>query len=289
MSVANAAEVMREAVKKHSTWYLVQSALMILAGALALLFPSVPSTAVAFYVGWLLIISGVLQAIGLIDAHDVPHFWLQLLSVVLFMVVGLLILRLGNIVGSSILHPETGRPSLTLLLAVLFMVEGFSKVIFSLTIRPLPSWSWVFGSGIVGNFARILPLDEHSRSGAGTAWRAPWHPDLNPISLQSCVGGVAQSGLNSPLAVVSVGQAGPRPPTSHRPPLIWLADGEGSALLTIQRLCGVHLRGYRRGKVGPFPDLQGTARSRIADGPVGKTIPLAAHSLRGFRLSADCP
>ena len=150
MSVANAAEVMREAVKKHSTWYLVQSALMILAGALALLFPSVPSTAVVFYVGWLLIISGVLQAIGLIDAHDVPHFWLQLLSVVLFMVVGLLILRLCNIVGSSILRPETGRLSITLLLAVLFMVEGFSKVIFSLTIRPLPSWSWVFGSGIVG-------------------------------------------------------------------------------------------------------------------------------------------
>jgi len=115
MSVANAADVMREAVKKHSTWYLVQSALMILAGALALLFPSVPSTAVVFYVGWLLIISGVLQAIGLIDAHDVPHFWLQLLSVVLFMVVGLLILRLGNIVGSSILHPETGLLSLTLL------------------------------------------------------------------------------------------------------------------------------------------------------------------------------
>jgi len=66
--------VMREAVKKHSTWYLVQSAPMIVAGALALLFPSAPSTAVVFYVGWLLIISGVLQAIGLIDAHDVPHF-----------------------------------------------------------------------------------------------------------------------------------------------------------------------------------------------------------------------
>jgi uncharacterized membrane protein HdeD (DUF308 family) len=140
MSVVNAAEVMREAVKKHATWYLVQSALMILAGALALLFPSVSSRAVAFYVGWLLIISGVLQAISLIDAHDVPHFWLQLLSVVLFMVVGLLFLH----------NPGAGLLSLTLLLTVLLMVEGFSKVIFSLTIRPLPSWGWVFASGIIG-------------------------------------------------------------------------------------------------------------------------------------------
>jgi hypothetical protein len=36
------------------------------------------------------------------------------------------------------------------LLLVYFMVEGISKVIFGLTIRPLPNWGWVFGSGVVG-------------------------------------------------------------------------------------------------------------------------------------------
>ena len=30
------------------------------------------------------------------------------------------------------------------------MVEGISKVIFALTIRPYPNWGWVLGSGIVG-------------------------------------------------------------------------------------------------------------------------------------------
>jgi uncharacterized membrane protein HdeD (DUF308 family) len=33
---------------------------------------------------------------------------------------------------------------------VFFMVEGISKVIFALTIRPFPNWGWVLGSGIVG-------------------------------------------------------------------------------------------------------------------------------------------
>src|SRR5262245_30201328 len=140
MSVVSAAEVTREAVKKHSAWYLVQGALMVLAGALALLFPSMSSMAVGFYVGWLLIITAVLQAISLIDARDIPHFWLQLLSVALFMVVGLLFLT----------NPGAGLLSLTLPLMVLLLVEGFSKVIFSLTLRPLPSWSWVFASGIIG-------------------------------------------------------------------------------------------------------------------------------------------
>jgi uncharacterized membrane protein HdeD (DUF308 family) len=36
------------------------------------------------------------------------------------------------------------------LLLVYFMVEGISKVIFGLTIRPLSNWGWVFGSGVVG-------------------------------------------------------------------------------------------------------------------------------------------
>src|SRR6516165_10990418 len=144
MTVESAAEVlresMRETVKRHSSWYLVQSALMVLAGVLALIYPAISSEAVVFYLGWLLIISGVLQGISLIDVHHVPNFWIQLLSVVLFVVVGILFLR----------NPEAGLPSLTLLLIVFFMVEGFSKVIFALTIRPFPNWGWVLLSGIVG-------------------------------------------------------------------------------------------------------------------------------------------
>jgi uncharacterized membrane protein HdeD (DUF308 family) len=30
------------------------------------------------------------------------------------------------------------------------MVEGISKIIFSLTIRPFPNWGWVFASGVIG-------------------------------------------------------------------------------------------------------------------------------------------
>ena len=39
---------------------------------------------------------------------------------------------------------------MTILLIVYFMVEGFSKVILALTIRPFPGWGWVFASGVVG-------------------------------------------------------------------------------------------------------------------------------------------
>ena len=144
MSLEAAAQVMREAmretVKRHSLWYLIQGGLMILAGILALVFPAISSVAVVVFLGWVLIFSGILQAISLIGARHVPHFWLQLVSVVLFILVGSLFLR----------NPGEGLLTLTLLLIVFFMVEGISKVIFALTIRPFPNWGWVLGSGIVG-------------------------------------------------------------------------------------------------------------------------------------------
>jgi uncharacterized membrane protein HdeD (DUF308 family) len=133
-------EAMRETVKRHSLWYLIQSALMVLGGILALFYPILSSFAVVLFLGWVLIISGIVQGISLIGAQNVPHFWLQLVSVVLSVIVGALFLR----------HPGEGLLTLTLLLIVFFMVEGISKIIFALTIRPFPNWGWVLISGVIG-------------------------------------------------------------------------------------------------------------------------------------------
>ena len=133
-------EAMRETVRRHSLWYLVQGALMVLGGVLALFYPILSSVAVVLFLGWILILSGVVQGFSLIGAKDVPHFWLQLVSVVLSVIVGVLFIR----------HPGEGLLTLTLLLIVFFMVEGFSKLIFALTIRPFPNWGWVLASGVIG-------------------------------------------------------------------------------------------------------------------------------------------
>jgi uncharacterized membrane protein HdeD (DUF308 family) len=112
---------------------------MVVAGVLALVYPLIASVAVVYLLAWILIISGVLQGIGLIGARQVPHFWLQLISVVLAIVVGLLLLR----------QPEAGLVVFSVLLIVYFMVEGMAKVIFALSIKPFPNWGWVLGAGIV--------------------------------------------------------------------------------------------------------------------------------------------
>ncbi len=131
---------MRETVKRHSLWYLVQGGLMVLAGLLALIYPLFSAAAIGVFLGWLLIVAGAVQAISLIGAHQVPHFWVQLLSAALAVVVGLVFI--GN--------PGIGLATLSLLLIVYLMVEGIAKVVFSLTLRPFPNWGWVLASGILG-------------------------------------------------------------------------------------------------------------------------------------------
>jgi len=132
-------DAMRETVKRHSFWYLIQGALLVLAGIVALLYPIFSSEAIIVLLGWLLIISGLSQGISLMSGRHLPHFWPQLISVVLSIVVGFLFVS----------NPEVGLLTLSLLLIVFFMVEGLSKIIFALTIRPLPNWSWLLASGVL--------------------------------------------------------------------------------------------------------------------------------------------
>ena len=150
LSVTDAAEVfrqaLRDAVRRHALWYLVQGIVVLAAGVLAVLYPAISSFATVSLLGWLLIVSGLAQGIGLLGARQVPHFWLQLISVALGVLIGLLFLR----------DPTQSLLTLTLLLIVFFMIEGISKVIFALTIRPLPNWFWILASGLLGIVLSVL-------------------------------------------------------------------------------------------------------------------------------------
>src|SRR3954454_4619734 len=144
LSLDAAAEVFREAmrdtVKRYALWYLIQGILLIATGMLAIIYPVLSSAAVVALLGWLLIISGDVQGLSRIGARQVPHFWLQLISVILAVLIGCLFLR----------DPAQGLVTIALLLIVFFMIEGISKVVFALTIRPFPNWGWVLASGLVG-------------------------------------------------------------------------------------------------------------------------------------------
>lgn len=152
ISLSEASAAMRTAlqqtVKRNSWLFLIQAGLLVVAGIVAIVYPLLSSIALALFLGWMLIIVGILQAISLIGSTQVPHFWLQLVSAVLAMVVGFLFLN----------NPDAAVETLVLLMIVFFMVEGMSKIVFALSVRPLHHWGWVLASGILGVLISALLL-----------------------------------------------------------------------------------------------------------------------------------
>lgn len=143
ISVNEASAVLRAAVRdtirRRALLFLAQSAVMVAAGVLALVFPAFASAGVLALLGWLLIVSGVVQVISLWGATQVPYFWLQLVTLSLEIVVGYLLVT----------RPEAGLVAVTLLMLVLFLISGIARVVFALMIRPMQDWLWVLASGLV--------------------------------------------------------------------------------------------------------------------------------------------
>ena len=143
MSSGDATSLQRalaQAVHDHWVLFLVEGIVLVILGLLAIVVPQIASLAVTLLVGWLFLISGGVGLVTTFMARAAPGFWWALLSAVLGIAAGLVLL----------VWPIGGVVTLTLLLIVFFMVEGISKVIFALTIRPLPNWGWVLASGVVG-------------------------------------------------------------------------------------------------------------------------------------------
>ncbi len=141
-------EAVRQSVRKHATFHLVEAALLVLTGIFAALFPVVSSAAAVVTFGWLMVLTGLIQCLGLISTRHAPNFWLQFTSAVLAVLLGILLLRnLGE-----------GLLLLSLLMVIFLMIEGISKVVFAMTIRPLPTWAWTLASGLLSIVLSLVLL-----------------------------------------------------------------------------------------------------------------------------------
>lgn len=139
-ALAATRKAMQDAVARHRVLFLIQAIFMVVGGAAAIVYPLVTTFALSLFLGWILIASGIVQAIGLFAAGRAPNFWLSLISAALAIVVGVILVR----------NPALAVGTLALLLVVYFMVEGVAKIAFSLTVRPLRNWGLVLLSGVLG-------------------------------------------------------------------------------------------------------------------------------------------
>lgn len=139
-AIAATRQAMLDAVAKHRFLFLIQAVFMIVAGGAAVIYPLVTTFALSLFLGWILIASGIVQAVSLFAATRAPGFWLSLISAALSIIVGVILVR----------NPALAIGTLALLLIVYFVVEGVAKIAFSLSVRPLRNWGLVLLSGVLG-------------------------------------------------------------------------------------------------------------------------------------------
>ena len=129
------------AVREHSTFFIVEGVILVLLGALAIFLPLFATITITIIVGWIFLASGIIGLITTFGMRGVPGFWWSLVSALIAIGAGVVLL----------MQPITGALSLTLILIIFFVVEGIAGIMYALEHRRELSgrWEWVLVSGII--------------------------------------------------------------------------------------------------------------------------------------------
>jgi uncharacterized membrane protein HdeD (DUF308 family) len=126
-------------LRDHWMLFLIEGIVLVVLGFAAIALPVIATLAVAIFLGWLFLISGVVGLVTTFMMRNAPGFWWSLLSAVLALGAGLILLA----------WPVSGAVSLTLVLIVFFLIEGVASIMLALQHRESPRWGWLLMSGIV--------------------------------------------------------------------------------------------------------------------------------------------
>jgi uncharacterized membrane protein HdeD (DUF308 family) len=126
-------------VKNSVGWSIALSALMIVAGILAIALPLAAVIAVNVLVAWLLVFSGGAHLIFAWRARAGGGFFWELLVGVLYIFIGAYLL----------MNPLAGIVSLTIALAIYLFLESILEFVLGFKLRPLPGSGWLLFDGII--------------------------------------------------------------------------------------------------------------------------------------------
>ncbi len=124
---------------KSTTWSIALSALLILAGVLAILIPPLSGIAVTLIFGWAMILSGITHFAFAFKTHTTGGVLWELLVGAVYLFTGVYL----------ILHPLAALIALTLILAVYLFFEGIVEIILFLQLRPRHGANWMLVDAVI--------------------------------------------------------------------------------------------------------------------------------------------
>jgi len=118
---------------------LLEGVLFVILGLAAIALPGLFTLGIELFIGWLFLIGGIVLAYRSFQSRQSSSFLTSLLTSIFYIIFG----------GLLVWYPLTGIVSLTIMLAVFFLIDGIAKIALSLGARNLQGWAWILFSGLL--------------------------------------------------------------------------------------------------------------------------------------------
>jgi uncharacterized membrane protein HdeD (DUF308 family) len=119
-------------------WLLVLGISMVILGTIALFITPAATLGTVLVLGWLLVVSGIVEAVHSFSVRRWSGIFLHLIGGILGVLVGLLVVT----------HPVAGALAWTLLFASFFTVIGLFRLIAAIRLK-FPNWGWAAFDGAI--------------------------------------------------------------------------------------------------------------------------------------------
>jgi uncharacterized membrane protein HdeD (DUF308 family) len=128
-----------DALRRGRRRLMIAGVLAVILGIVAIVLPAVASVATAIFIGWILIVAGVLQFADAFAVPDRDRTALRALLAVLTLAAGLYL----------VLAPLDGTFTLTVMLVIWFVASGVARIAFGMAERGLPGAGMVIVNGVL--------------------------------------------------------------------------------------------------------------------------------------------
>lgn len=125
---------------------MIVGVLLIVIGLLAILLPFIAGIAITAFIGWLLLLAGIVHLFYCWHSRDTGGVIWQLLIAILYLFVGFYL----------VFHPARGLVTLTLLLASYFVAEGVIELVLYFRLRRSHRAGWFLWDGLITLLLGIL-------------------------------------------------------------------------------------------------------------------------------------
>ena len=146
-------ETMIDGIRQNAGMAVFAGILLIILGFLAMGSPLMAGLSVALFVGWMLIIGGIMQVIFAIKSRGGMFAILM----------GVLSLLAG---GYMISNPGVTLAALSIILAVFLIISGIAEALVAFSVHPADGWVWALISAIASFILGVMIWQQFPIGGA---------------------------------------------------------------------------------------------------------------------------